>query len=156
MATATPVDRERTDPSTSGSIEDGGGSHVLHPASGATSKPRFTNRRSAAQRAASQRLEQRPAAEDDNPAIRKVPQPLIGCEAFYKYQQEGIKNYRASYNRTVDSHFESLREGENGRSQLLPAPSSAIGALAHERALRHVEPITEFVGSNVGMPSRTR
>lgn len=155
MATATPVDRERTDPSTSGSIEDGGGSHVLHPASGATSKPRFTNRRSAAQRAASQRLEQRPAAEDDNPGIRKVPQPLIGCEAFYKYQQEGIKNYRASYNRTVD-HFESLREGENGRSQLLPAPSSAIGALAHERALRHVEPITEFVGSNVGMPSRTR
>ena len=106
-----------------------------------------SHRRTPAQRAAAAKLsEPRPANEERR---RAEPAPLIGCEAFYKHQQEGIRNYRMAYNKRVDSHFESLGPNRaQAAASALPAPADSIGALAHEMAGRHVEPIREYIASS--------
>jgi hypothetical protein len=109
----------------------------------------LASRRSAAQRAAAERLvqpRQQPQAE------RHAPAPLIGSEDFYKHQQKGIRHYRTAYDARVNAHFDALAAGKEGLARAAPPPPvDAIGALAHENASRHVAPIRQLVrGSSSG------
>lgn len=106
-------------------------------------------RRSAAQRAAADRLVQ-PRQRPAELPIERHPAPLIGGEDFYKHLQEGIRHYRRTYDGRIGSHFRALDSG-GGKGSAPPAPTDAIGALAHENATRHVAPISERVsGSSSG------
>lgn len=104
--------------------------------------------RSAAQRAAAQRFAQpRAVAHSSQSSSSSSPAPLIGCEAFYKHKQANIKHSRAVYDRQVEAHYDSLKQpaGHRAAPLSLPPSSDPIALVAHERASRHVAPITEFV-----------
>ena len=104
---------------------------------------RKTVMRTAAQRAAAERFAQ--PREAQMPPVQS-PAPLIGTEDFYRRLQGNIKSSRMSYNNVVSSHYDSLKRppGDRGRAQIA-APTDQIGVVAHERASRHVQGITEFV-----------
>ena len=114
--------------------------------------PIIPQRRSAAQRAAAQRLLQ---PKQPLPPERAAPAPLIGSEDFYRRKQEGIKNYRTAYDSRVGAHFDALAGRADTTTAAPPAPTDAIGALAHENASRHVAPIGQFVRGEAG-PARSR
>ena len=105
--------------------------------------PVRSQRRSAAQRAAAERLVQPQKRLQD----AAVPASLIGSEDFYKYQQEGICQYRTAYNARVGAHYEAVASGTD-TTIAPPAPVDSIGALAHENTSRHVAPISQNVHSS--------
>ena len=101
--------------------------------------PVLSQRRTATQRAAAERLTQlRPTLY----AAVPPPPPLLGSEAFYKHQQEGIRNFRTAYDARVQVHSDALAAGSGWANVAPPASADAIGALAHEIASRHVAPIS--------------
>jgi hypothetical protein len=101
--------------------------------------PVRSQRRTATQRAAAERLTQlRPTLY----AAVPPPPPLLGSEAFYKHQQEGIRNFRTAYDARVQVHSDALAAGSGWANVAPPASADAIGALAHEIASRHVAPIS--------------
>ena len=101
--------------------------------------PVRSQRRTATQRAAAERLTQlRPTSY----AAVPPPPPLLGSEAFYKHQQEGIRNFRTAYDARVQVHSDALAAGSGWANVAPPASADAIGALAHEIASRHVAPIS--------------
>ena len=99
-----------------------------------------SRRRSAAQRLAAERLVQPTPPSTEH---RAAPAALIGCEDFYRHQQEGIRAYRRAYDARVGAHYEALAMGKSALPG--PRPTDAIGALAHEHASQHVAPISELV-----------
>ena len=104
--------------------------------------PVLSQRRTATQRAAAERLTQlRPTSY----AAVPPPPPLLGSEAFYKHQQEGIRCFRTAYDARVQVHSDALAAGSGWANVAPPAPADAIGALAHEIASRHVAPISQVV-----------
>lgn len=104
--------------------------------------PVRSQRRTATQRAASERLTQlRPTSY----AAVPPPPPLLGSEAFYKNQQEGIRCFRTAYDARVQVHSDALAAGSGWANVAPPASADAIGALAHEIASRHVAPISQVV-----------
>ena len=107
---------------------------------------RSQHRRSAAQREAAERLVQ-PAVHPAQQCSqhRAVPAPLIGSEDFYRRQQEGICHYRRTYDARVEAHFDALASDSRMARALPAAPNDAIGAIAHENAVRHLVPISQLV-----------
>ena len=104
--------------------------------------PVLSQRRTATQRAAAERLTQlRPTSY----AAVPPPPPLLGSEAFYKHQQEGIRRFRTAYDARVQVHSDALAAGSGWANVAPPASADAIGALAHEIASRHVAPISQVV-----------
>ena len=113
---------------------------------GTLAPPGRSQRRSAAQRAAAERLGQ---PRQQHAEHRAPARSLIGSEDFYRHKQEAIGHYRQVYNTRVGHHFDALAAG-TGVATALPAPppADAIGALAHETASRHVAPIRQLVRSS--------
>ena len=74
---------------------------------------------------------------------RHAPAPLIGGEAFYKHQQEGIRAYRRAYDARV-AHLDAHSDGKESAPLAHPRPTDAIGALAYENATRHLAPASEL------------
>ena len=99
-----------------------------------------SQRRTATQRAAAERLTQLRATS--YATVPPPPPPLLGSEAFYKHQQEGIRNFRTAYDARVQVHSDALAAGSGWANVAPPASADAIGALAHEIASRHVAPIS--------------
>ena len=66
---------------------------------------------------------------------------------FRKYQQQGIKEWRTQYNRSVESHYSALASGTNppGRGAYKSSASGPVGLLAEQTARRHVVSITQYV-----------
>ena len=102
-----------------------------------------SQRRTATQRAAAERLTQLRATS--YATVPPPPPPLLGSEAFYKHQQEGIRRFRTMYDARVQAHSDALADGSGWANVAPPAPADAIGALAHEIASRHVAPISQVV-----------
>lgn len=124
----------------------------------AAAPPIRLHRRSAAQRAAAERLVQ-PQQQAERRVERHAPAPLIGGEAFYKHQQEGIRAYRRAYDARV-AHLDAHSDGKESAPLAHPRPTDAIGALAYDNATRHLAPASELArgsssGSGVGSLRRS-
>jgi hypothetical protein len=75
--------------------------------------------------------------------------PPITDTVFFRHLQQGIRQYRDSYDEHARAHFDLLR-APAGRERRSHEPFAGVGAilkLATERAAEHVDHITEYVAS---------
>lgn len=70
--------------------------------------------------------------------------PLSHVEPRVPLRQQGIREWRNTYNANVESHFQALASGHKKRTI---HGIGSVGELASATATRHLRPITQFVPS---------